>query len=81
MATCAENKVIADTFIVTLYPEIVGLVAFMDSIAALGRLSYTVTLDDPDHGDAVKADCESQLTGLGYTVTKSATAVTVVCPC
>lgn len=81
MATCAENKVIADAFIVTLYPEIVGLAAFMDSIAALGRLVYTVTLDDPDHGDAVKADCESQLTGLGYTINKTATSVVIVCPC
>jgi hypothetical protein len=81
MATCAENKVIADAFIVSLYPEIVGLAAFMDSIAALGRLVFVVTLDDTDHGEAVKKECEDQLTGLGYTVTKSSSDVTIVCPC
>jgi len=79
MATCVENKVIADAYIVTLYPEISGIVAFMDSIAALGRLVYTITLDDPDHGKAVEASLNAALTGLGYTVTRSADSVIVAC--
>jgi len=79
MATCAENKVTADAYIVGLYPEIVGLVAFMDSIAALGRLMFVITLDDDDHGSAIKAECDSQLTGLGYSVTHKGSTVIIAC--
>jgi hypothetical protein len=79
MATCTDNKVTADAFIVSLYPEIVGMEAFMDSLAALGRLVYVVTLEDPDHGPAVKANIETQLASLGYKVTLKETTVTVSC--
>ena len=79
MATCAENKTTADAFIVTLYPEIVGLSVFMDTIAALGRLMFTVTLDDKDHGPAIAAECESQLTGTGYKINRTEMTVVISC--
>lgn len=81
MATCTDNKLIADSFIITLYPEIADIDVFMDTIAALGRLVYVITLDDKDHGPAVKANIDTQLTGLGYTVTLKETTVTISCGC
>ena len=79
MATCAINKVLSDAFIVTLYPEIAGIEAFMDSLAALGRSVFVVTLDDNDHASAVKAQLDSDLTGLGYTVAIGVGNVTIAC--
>lgn len=79
MATCAENKVIADSFIVSMYPEIVGFEAFMDNISALGRLVFTVTVDDVDHGPAIEKELNNQLDGLGYIVTRKGYTVVVAC--
>ena len=79
MATCAENKVTADAAIVAKYLEIVGIVAFMDSLAVVGRLMFTVVLEDADDGAAVKAALEASLTGLGYTISHSGSTVVIAC--
>lgn len=79
MATCAENKVTADAFVVTLYPEITNITTFMDSLATLGRLVFVVTLEDPDHGPALEDKLNADLTGLGYSVTRKESTVTIAC--
>ena len=61
MATSAETKLVADAFTVSLYPEAANIIDTMEELSALGRLVHTITLDDNDHGDAIKADLETQI--------------------
>ena len=70
MADANTNSNTADAAIVAFYPEIVGIVATLDSLAAVGRKVFKVFLEDTDHGPAIKADLDTTLDGLGYTVLK-----------
>lgn len=82
MGTASENSPIADAHIVTHYPEMVDIADTMDAIAAVGRKLWTLTLEDKDHGSAVKDSLETTLIGQGYTVTLSqgVDTVTVAIP-
>ena len=79
MADCATNKPIADAFIATQYPEVADIVALMDSLAAVGRTVYVLTLDDADHGTVMKAKLTLDLNDNGYVVSNSGITVTVAC--
>jgi hypothetical protein len=79
MADCATNKPIADAFIATLYPEVADIVALMDSLAAVGRVVYVLTLDDPDHGSVMEAKLTLDLNDNGYTASHSGSVITVAC--
>lgn len=79
MATCIVNSPIADAFIVTLYPEVASIVALMDSLAAVGRQVYVLTLDDQDHAAAINTALTADLAGNGYSVTTGNLIVTIAC--
>jgi hypothetical protein len=80
MATALVNDTAADAAIVAMYPEIVGIEATMDALAAAGRKVFTQYLEDCDHGPAIEDKINLDLTGLGYRVKRSKETVTVSFP-
>ena len=55
------------------------LEATMDVLATHGRLSYTITLIDSEHGPALTAYIKEQLTSTGYSVNKEVDSVVITC--
>jgi len=81
MATKADNCITSSAFVNTFYPELTGIVTTLDGMAAVGRTSYTITLETDTHWHAVKAKLELDLSGLGYSVTGTGKILTIViCP-
>lgn len=77
MADAPANGVIADAAIVAFYPEIANIETFLGTLAAAGRKRYVVTLEDTDHGPAIEAKINLDLTGLGYSVSRKSDTVTI----
>ena len=75
MSTSEETKVIADAFIVSLYPEAADIIDTMDELATKGRLVYNIIVDDVDHAPALVADLETQIAEY-YVVTTPAVLYT-----
>lgn len=77
MADAPANAVKADAAIVAFYPEIASINATLDSLASAGRKVFRQYLEDTDHGPAIEAKINSDLTGLGYQVTRKSDYVQV----
>lgn len=70
---------VTDDALLAYYPAATTIGMTMDILALYGRLSYTITLLEPDHGPALQSYLSTALTSTGYVAKNTSTAVTVSC--
>lgn len=73
------DDTVVDDNLLTYYEVSTDIGMTMDILAQIGRLSYTITLLEKDHGEPLKKFLLDDNLGTGYNVTVNNSTVVVAC--
>ena len=77
MANGDINKAAAVVAAVAQYPELAGLEATLDSLAAQGRTEWSLRTQSTDHATMIEEHVNTTLKDKKYAISKSVNTITV----